>query len=46
MRLAKTVKSEIDLKQAFGMEPGARLVIGAGDLDLRSGFDRFVANRN
>ena len=36
------LKERVDLKQAFGMEPGSRLVIGAGDLNLRSGFDRFV----
>ena len=36
-------KESVDLKQGFGMEPQARLVIGAGDLNLRSGFDRFVS---
>ena len=33
----------VELKQAFAMEPQARLIVGAGDFDLRSGFDRFVA---
>ena len=33
----------IDLKQAFGVEPQGRLIIGSGDLNLRSGFDRFAA---
>ena len=36
-------QDRVELKQAFGMESQARLVVGAGDLDLRSGFDRFVA---
>ena len=33
----------VDLKSAFGMKPEDRLVVGAGDLNLRSGLDRFVA---
>lgn len=36
-------KTPIDLKQAFGMDPDARLIVGAGGLNLRSGLDRFVA---
>ena len=36
-------KECVDLKRGFLIEPTSRLVIGAGDLNLRSGFDRFVA---
>ena len=39
----REAEESVDLKQAFRLEPQARLVIGAGDLNLRSGFDRFVA---
>ena len=41
--LDSEAKEPVDLKKAFALEPGSRLVIGAGDLSLRSGFDRFVA---
>ena len=36
-------EQRVDLKQAFAMEPQDRLIVGAGDFNLRSGFDRFVA---
>ena len=36
-------QQQVDLKQAFAMEPQDHLIVGAGDFDQRSGFDRFVA---
>ena len=40
---SKDLQERIDLKQAFGMASEGRLIVGAGDLNLRSGLDRFVA---
>ena len=40
---ADDTEEKVDLKQAFGMDPDARLIIGSGYFNLRSGLDRFVA---
>ena len=40
---ASEADERIDLKQAFAVAPQGRLIIGSGDLNLRSGFDRFAA---